>query len=107
MVKKYYLFVYQGIQTTKYKVEKVRNITVYLGYTNAKLYKYPKCPDLEAYKTYGEDKEDKQKCEKYGEYLELLRHISFVDYPGHDILMSTMLNGTSVMDDAILLVAAN
>ena len=96
-----------GIQTTKHKVEKERNITMYLGYANAKLYKCPKCPDLEAYRAYGADKEDKPKCEKCGEYLELLRHISFVDCPGHDILMSTMLNGASVMDAALLLIAAN
>ena len=96
-----------GIQTTKYKSEKERNITVYLGYANAKLYKCPKCPDLEAYRAYSADKEDKPKCEKCGEYLELLRHISFVDCPGHDILMSTMLNGASVMDAALLLIAAN
>ena len=26
---------------------------------------------------------------------ELLRHVSFVDCPGHDILMATMLNGNA------------
>lgn len=31
----------------------------------------------------------------------------FVDCPGHDILMSTMLSGAAVMDAALLLVAAN
>ena len=96
-----------GIQTTRYKNEKERNITLYLGYANAKLYKCPKCPDLEAYKAYGSSKEDNIKCDKCGEKLELLRHISFVDCPGHDILMATMLNGTSVMDAAVLLIAAN
>ena len=96
-----------GIQTTKHKIEKERNITYFLGYANAKLYKCPKCPDLEAYKAYGANKEDKPKCETCGEDLELLRHISFVDCPGHDILMATMLNGTSVMDSAILLIASN
>jgi len=35
------------------------------------------------------------------------RHISFVDCPGHDILMATMLNGAAVMDAALLLVAGN
>ena len=30
---------------------------------------------------------DAPKCEKYKETLELLRHISFVDCSGHDILM--------------------
>ena len=38
---------------------------------------------------------------------ELLRHVSFVDCPGHDILMATMLNGAAVMDAALLLVAGN
>ncbi len=35
------------------------------------------------------------------------RHVSFVDCPGHDILMATMLNGAAVMDAAMLLVAGN
>ena len=36
-----------------------------------------------------------------------VRHVSFVDCPGHDILMATMLNGAAVMDAALLLVAAS
>jgi len=39
--------------------------------------------------------------------MTLLRHVSFVDCPGHDILMATMLNGAAVMDAALLLVAGN
>ena len=39
--------------------------------------------------------------------MKLVRHVSFVDCPGHDILMATMLNGAAVMDAALLLVAAN
>lgn len=39
--------------------------------------------------------------------MELVRHVSFVDCPGHDILMATMLNGAAVMDGALLLIAAN
>ncbi|GFW52062.1 eukaryotic translation initiation factor 2 subunit 3, Y-linked [Trichonephila clavipes] len=34
-------------------------------------------------------------------------HVSFVDCPGHDILMATMLNGAAVMDAALLLIAGN
>ncbi len=34
-------------------------------------------------------------------------HVSFVDCPGHDILMATMLTGAAVMDAALLLVAGN
>jgi translation initiation factor 2 subunit 3 len=33
--------------------------------------------------------------------------VSFVDCPGHDILMATMLNGAAVMDAALLLIAAS
>ena len=40
-------------------------------------------------------------------FINLIRHISFVDCPGHDILMATMLSGTAVMDAALLLIAAN
>lgn len=36
-----------------------------------------------------------------------MRHISFVDCPGHDVLMATMLAGAAVMDSALLLVAGN
>jgi translation initiation factor 2 subunit 3 len=39
--------------------------------------------------------------------MALRRHVSFVDCPGHDILMATMLNGAAVMDGALLLIAAN
>jgi len=44
---------------------------------------------------------------KAGSHYKLKRHISFVDCPGHDILMATMLNGAAVMDAALLLVAGN
>merc|ERR1712159_468010 len=47
------------------------------------------------------------RCEHCGEPLVLRRHVSFVDCPGHDILMATMLNGAAVMDAALLLVAGN
>lgn len=33
-------------------------------------------------------------------------HVSFVDCPGHDILMATMLNGAAVMDAALLLIGS-
>ena len=39
--------------------------------------------------------------------MQLVRHVSFVDCPGHDILMATMLNGAAVMDGALLLIAGN
>lgn len=48
-------------------------------------------------------------CKNLGCGAELLlwRHVSFVDCPGHDVLMATMLAGAAVMDSALLLVAGN
>src|SRR3990167_9094441 len=35
------------------------------------------------------------------------RYVSFIDCPGHEMLMATMLSGAALIDAAILLVAAN
>ncbi|MEM0465397.1 MAG: translation initiation factor IF-2 subunit gamma [Candidatus Pacearchaeota archaeon] len=35
------------------------------------------------------------------------RYVSFVDCPGHEMLMATMLSGAALMDAAILVIAAN
>jgi len=100
-----------GVQTVRFKSELERNITIKLGYANAKVFK---CRDENCYRpgcyaTYGSDKQDDPPCETPGckGTMELLRHVSFVDCPGHDILMATMLNGAAVMDAALLLVAGN
>lgn len=55
----------------------------------------------------GHGLQDNPPCELCGAAMELVRHVSFVDCPGHDILMATMLNGAAVMDGALLLIAAN
>ncbi|KAG7093736.1 hypothetical protein E1B28_007387 [Marasmius oreades] len=100
-----------GVMTVRFKNELVRNITIKLGYANAKIYKCSNeaCPRPGCYRSYRSDKEDNPPCERpgCGHRMKLLRHISFVDCPGHDILMATMLNGAAVMDAALLLVAAN
>jgi len=36
-----------------------------------------------------------------------LRYLSFVDAPGHEMLMATMLSGAAIIDVAILVIAAN
>ncbi len=38
---------------------------------------------------------------------EAVRYVSFVDAPGHEMLMATMLSGAALMDAAILVIAAN
>lgn len=99
-----------GTHTVRFKNELERNITIKLGYANAKLYKCdnPSCERPDSYAAYGSSKEDTFSCPgcKAGN-MRLQRHISFVDCPGHDILMATMLNGAAVMDGALLLISAN
>lgn len=100
-----------GVQTVRFKTEHERNITIKLGYANAKLYKCSdlECPRPACYRAYGSGKEDSPDCEVpgCGAKMTLMRHVSFVDCPGHDILMATMLNGAAVMDAALLLIAGN
>lgn len=100
-----------GVQTVRFKNELERNITIKLGYANAKIYKCsnPKCPRPTNFKSFGSSKEDAPICERLGcgQRMVLQRHVSFVDCPGHDILMATMLNGAAVMDAALLLIAGN
>lgn len=95
-----------GLSTIRHKSEKERNITIKLGYANAKVYKAKNQPDeTKQYTSRGSTTEDS--FTENGVEYELKRHISFVDCPGHDILMATMLNGATVMDAALLLIAGN
>ncbi|CDS37644.1 eukaryotic translation initiation [Echinococcus multilocularis] len=99
------------VHTIRHKNELIRNITIKLGYANAKVYKCdgPDCPPPGCYHSFGSASPDIIDCprEDCTGKLRLMRHISFVDCPGHDILMATMLNGAAVMDAAILLIASN
>ena len=49
----------------------------------------------------------KNECPKCGGKSELVRQVSFVDSPGHETLMATMLSGAALMDGAVLVIAAN
>merc|ERR1712179_84788 len=100
-----------GVQTVRFKNELERNITIKLGYANAKIFQCdnPKCPRPSCFISASSNKEDKWPCARSncnGKFS-LVRHVSFVDCPGHDILMATMLNGAAVMDAALLLIAGN
>ena len=101
-----------GVQTVRFKNELERNITIKLGYANAKIFKCEDdaCPRPSCYRAHGSTMPDSPMCEVPGfedKRMKLVRHVSFVDCPGHDILMATMLNGAAVMDAALLLVAGN
>lgn len=79
------------------------------GYANAKIYKCdnPKCPRPACYISGSSSKDDSFPCLRpaCSGRFQIVRHVSFVDCPGHDILMATMLNGAAVMDAALLLIA--
>ncbi|KAM7362899.1 histone-lysine N-methyltransferase Su(var)3-9-like [Cochliomyia hominivorax] len=81
------------------------------GYANAKIYKCdnPKCPRPACFVSDSSSKDDSLPCTRpsCSGRFRLIRHVSFVDCPGHDILMATMLNGAAVMDAALLLIAGN
>ncbi|CAK0794771.1 unnamed protein product [Prorocentrum cordatum] len=97
-----------GSNTIRFKQEKERNITIKLGYANAKIFKNDR-EDLERpanYTSFGSKTPDVVPDDEGGNWR-LQRHVSFVDCPGHDILMATMLNGAAVMDAALLLIAGN
>ncbi|UJG42360.1 MAG: translation initiation factor IF-2 subunit gamma [Candidatus Heimdallarchaeum endolithica] len=77
-----------------------RGISIRLGYADAEFRKCPQCGDPECYTT-------EKICPVHNVETELLRKVSFVDCPGHEILMATLLSGANIMDGAILLIAAN
>lgn len=81
-----------GKWTDTHSEELKRGITIRLGYANFCIYQNKKTKVLSV-------KEDNDS--------ELKRSISIVDAPGHESLMATMLSGSTLMDGAILLVAAN
>ncbi|MFV9629540.1 MAG: translation initiation factor IF-2 subunit gamma [Methanosarcinales archaeon] len=89
-----------GIWTDKHSEEIKRGISIRLGYADATFRKCPDCPDPEAYTVTKE-------CEHCGAQTETLRTVSFVDSPGHETLMATMLSGAAIMNGAVLVIAAN
>ncbi len=89
-----------GIWTDRHSEEIKRGISIRLGYADCIFYKCPKCGEPECYGT-------QATCPKCGGKTQLLRKVSFVDSPGHETLMATMLSGTALMDGAVLVIAAN
>ncbi len=86
-----------GKWTDTHSEELKRGITIRLGYADTTFYKCKKCDFLTV----------NSKCSKCKTECEILRKASFVDAPGHESLMATMFAGATIMDGALLLVAAN
>lgn len=87
-----------GIWTDTHSEERKRGISIKLGYADTAFYK---TGDGEFYAT------GRRPGGGNDDVTELQRVISFVDAPGHETLMAIMITGASIMDGAMLMVAAN
>ncbi len=88
---------FSGKWTDTHSEELKKGITIRLGYADTSIYYCKKC-DMYTIK---------KKCPNCNEKSEFVRKISFVDAPGHESLMATMLAGTTIMDGALLLIDAS
>jgi translation initiation factor 2 subunit 3 len=89
-----------GVWASRHSEELKRGITIKLGYADLPIYKCPKCETPKQFST-------KPVCPYCNSDAEFVRAISFVDAPGHEALMATMLSGAAIMDGAILVIAAD
>lgn len=87
-----------GIWTDTHSEERKRGISIKLGYADTAFYQ---TSEGDYYAT--GRRPDGGKDEAH----ELKRVISFVDAPGHETLMAIMITGASIMDGAMLMIAAN
>ncbi|MBI2971777.1 MAG: translation initiation factor IF-2 subunit gamma [Candidatus Aenigmarchaeota archaeon] len=86
-----------GKWTDTHSEELKRGITIRLGYADAIFYQCKQC------KLYGVSR----KCVSCFSECAEKRAVSFIDAPGHETLMATVLSGASLMDGALLVIAAN
>ncbi len=86
-----------GKWTDTHSEELKRGISIRLGYADAEI-RY--CQPCDRYTT-------EEKCPDCGKETELKRRVSFLDAPGHETLMTTVISASSIMDGAVLLIAAN
>ncbi|MDH5019176.1 translation initiation factor IF-2 subunit gamma [Halobacterium rubrum] len=89
-----------GEWTDQHSEEMKRGISIRLGYADATLRRCPDCDEPECYTV-------AETCPEHDTETEVTRTVSFVDAPGHETLMATMLSGAALMDGAVLVVGAN
>ncbi|MCX6742337.1 MAG: translation initiation factor IF-2 subunit gamma [Candidatus Pacearchaeota archaeon] len=85
-----------GVWADKHSEELKRGITIKLGYADVIIHKCTKCNQYAIKKT----------C-SCGGVAEPVKYVSFIDAPGHEMLMATMLGGAAIIDVALLTIAAN
>ncbi len=88
-----------GEWTDQHSEEMKRGISIRLGYADAT---FRECPEVDEPNRYTVS----ETCPD-GSESEPIRTVSFVDAPGHETLMATMLSGAAIMDGAVLVIGAN
>ncbi|MFB6139038.1 MAG: translation initiation factor IF-2 subunit gamma [Halosimplex sp.] len=89
-----------GEWTDQHSEEMKRGISIRLGYADAT---FRRCPEGDVPDAYTVE----ETCGEHDVETEVLRTVSFVDAPGHETLMATMLSGAAIMDGAVLVVSAS
>src|SRR3972149_415735 len=89
-----------GTWASRHSEKLKRGITIKLGYADMPIYKCPKCEPPKNFTI-------KPVCPSCASEAIFVRAVSFVDAPGHEALMATMLSGAAIMDGAILVIAAD
>ena len=89
-----------GVWTDTHSEEIKRGISIRLGYADTVFRKCPTCEEPQNHTV-------EKKCPHCGTKTEEIKTVSFVDAPGHETLMATMLSGAAIMDGAMLVIAAN
>jgi translation initiation factor 2 subunit 3 len=87
-----------GIKTQRHSSEKTRNITIKPGYANLKIWS-------DGDKLYSTDSKPTI-LSKNDKDCSLVHHLSFIDCPGHQELILTMLGSIRLMDAVIVIVSA-
>ena len=86
-----------GKWTDRHSEELKRGISIRLGYADMSIYFCEHCNRYTINK----------KCEKCGNTTTFKRKVSFVDAPGHETLMATTIAGSSIIDGALFVIAAD
>lgn len=89
-----------GVWASRHSEELKRGITIKLGYADMPIYRCSKCEPPRNYTI-------QPVCPNCHSKASFIRAVSFVDAPGHEALMATMLSGAAIMDGAILVIAAD
>ncbi|MEM2014615.1 MAG: translation initiation factor IF-2 subunit gamma, partial [Desulfurococcaceae archaeon] len=87
-----------GIWTAKHSREIERGMTIFLGYADGNIAYCDNMEPPDAFTT-------ETVCPD-GSSSRILRRVSYVDAPGHEAYMTTMLSGAMVIDGAILVISA-